>query len=199
MYSSVTLDYSVRPPEKSVKEMDEVTRQIPVKRGLGIAITEGLRIRSEILLFKFIQESIMLFCRDAGGNYNLTCCRGTFYPWWLLNSSLYFKELKHIFVVPTYPGLASTATLHHITLIFVEVLYVCVCVYICAHPYTYIYLHNIIKRPVTTTLKWRSISFLLFLTWNILLMKYFTFLILSTFFIKISLEVQAYAVWTKQK
>ena len=44
MYSSVTLDYSVRPPEKSVKEMDEVTRQIPVKRGLGIAITEGLRI-----------------------------------------------------------------------------------------------------------------------------------------------------------
>ena len=30
-------------------------------------------------------------------------------------------------------------------------------------------------------------------------LKYFTFLILSTFFIKISLEVQAYAVWTKQK
>ena len=132
MYSSVTLEYSVRPPEKSVKEMDEVTRQILLKRGLGIAITEGLRIRSEILLFKFIQESIMLFCRDAGGNYNLTCCRGTFYPWWLLNSSLYFKELKHIFVVPTYPGLASTATLHHVTLIFVEVLYICV--YICAHP-----------------------------------------------------------------
>lgn len=141
MYSSVTLEYSVRPPGKSLKEMDEVTRQIPVKRGLGIAITEGLRIRSEILLFKFIQESIMLFCRNAGGNYNLTCCRGTFYPWWLLNSSLYFKELKHIFVVPTYPGLASTATLHHVTLIFVEVLYICVCVYICAHPHRYIHIH----------------------------------------------------------
>lgn len=57
-----------------------MTTQILVKRGLGIAIVEGVKIRSEIFLFNSIQESIMLFCRDAGGNYNLTCYKGTFLP-----------------------------------------------------------------------------------------------------------------------
>lgn len=122
--------------------MDEVTKQILVKKGLGIAITEALKIRSEIFLFKFIQESIILFCRGAGGNYNLTCCRGIFYPWWPLNSSLFFKELKHIIELPTYPDPASTAVLCHVTLIFLEVYYVCICAYVCVYMYTYTHIHT---------------------------------------------------------
>lgn len=130
---------------KICEEMDEVTKQILVKKGLGIAITEALKIRSEIFLFKFIQESIILFCRGAGGNYNLTCCRGIFYPWWPLNSSLFFKELKHIIELPTYPDPASTAVLCRVTLIFLEVYYVCICAYmyacICTPTHTYIHTH----------------------------------------------------------
>lgn len=66
---NVKLSHSWLPcetPRKICKEIDEVTKQFLVKRDLGIAITEGLNIRSEIFLFKSIQESIILFCRDSG-------------------------------------------------------------------------------------------------------------------------------------
>lgn len=140
---NVQLSHSWLPCEASrkiCKEVDEVTKQILVKRGLGIAITEGLKIRSEVFLFKSIQESVMLFCRDARGNYNLTCYRDTFYPWWLLNNSLYFKELKHIIALPTYPNLASTSSSLPWHINFLQVYYMCICVcdiYVHIHTCTY--------------------------------------------------------------
>lgn len=68
------------------REMDGVTKR-SWRRGLRDCCHRRLRIRLEKVLFKSIQESIMLFCRDAEENYILTCSRGNVRPAAFVNSS----------------------------------------------------------------------------------------------------------------